>query len=442
VSGWGPQVVVLVIALWLTWKAIRRQHCVPSLGDTRTSLPLQAMDGHALRASNTFKKRSLPAAFALARSPPGPNNRYRRGMGEWHWGRLKMTSRRFATLAALCATVALAGGAGLAGSDSIHTEGRDAAPIADWGGASVIRDAIDVATIVEEQWSDASSAPLAEEGVPMEVATLTTIDPVQDEARILVPNIELVDECLVVDTCIEEYLWAAYARTKKIDTAKVVERTKLTVKKNGKTRTVVRSSTMLVDQDFTWKDPNAAERAGMSMKDYVLGGMDRSFKIKLFRLLRALDEAGFAPGITSGFRDNYRQSIASGLKAASDRSYHGGSLRGGYGHGLAADLVSVRGETRGQRWLWSEALWKWVDQYGAEYGVGRPYLDRDPPHVGPIDGKEYTDRRGRAKAQHAKWETNTRSVPASETGQSRRAASSAARPSAPRAREASVKIVN
>ena len=36
-----------------------------------------------------------------------------------------------------------------------------------------------------------------------------------------------------------------------------------------------------------------------------------------------------------------------------------------------------------------------------QYGIGRPYLDRDPPHVAPIDGKEYASRRGGAKAQHA-----------------------------------------
>ena len=34
-----------------------------------------------------------------------------------------------------------------------------------------------------------------------------------------------------------------------------------------------------------------------------------------------------------------------GLKAATDRSYHGGSFRGGYGRGLAADVVSVKGRT-------------------------------------------------------------------------------------------------
>jgi hypothetical protein len=316
-----------------------------------------------------------------------------------------MTPRRFATLAALFGAVVFAGWAvaeGLAGSGSSDTETTDAASMTDASAAGVADAAFAVAALL-----GSSPEPLAEEGTPVEVATLSPADPVPDERRNAVPAIELVDECLVVDTCIEEYLWAVYQRTKKVDTNKVVERRKVTVKKNGKTRTVVKSSTTLVDQDFTWKDPKAAERAGMSMKEYVIGGMDRGFKLKLFRALRALDEAGLAPGITSAFRDNYRQ------------SYHGGSLRGGYGHGLAADLVSVKGETRGQRWISSEILWKWIDAHGQEYGIGRPYLDRDPPHVAPTDGKEYTDRRPGVKAQHAKSKI-TDPKPMSETAQSRR----------------------
>jgi hypothetical protein len=39
-------------------------------------------------------------------------------------------------------------------------------------------------------------------------------------------------------------------------------------------------------------------------------------------------------------------------------------------------------------------LWKWVDAHETELGVGRPYLDRDPPHVASIDGKEYAAKRG------------------------------------------------
>jgi hypothetical protein len=156
-----------------------------------------------------------------------------------------------------------------------------------------------------------------------------------------------------------------------------------------------------VDEDFAWKDPKAAEKAGMPMMDYVIGGMDRGFRLKLFHMLRAAEEAGLSPGITSAFRDDYRQTIASGLKAASNRSYHGGSLRGGYGHGLAADVVSINGGTRDERWTSSESFWKWIDVHGKEFGIGRPYLDRDPPHVAPIDGKEYAAHHGGTKIHHA-----------------------------------------
>ncbi|MEY9884777.1 hypothetical protein [Bradyrhizobium sp. USDA 329] len=207
-------------------------------------------------------------------------------------------------------------------------------------------------------------------------------------------TVAVLDECFVIEACIDRYLWALYQRTAKEDTIKVQERRAVTVKRKGKTVTVMRSFTKLVDQDFGWKDPKAAERAGMSMLDYVIGGMDKSFKKKLFRTLLAAEAAGLSPGITSAFRDDYRQSIASGLKAASDRSYHGGSTRGGYGHGMAADIVSTQGNNRAQRWVSTEILWKWVDANGKAYGIGRPYLGRDPPHVGPIDGKEYISRRG------------------------------------------------
>ncbi|MDA9421340.1 hypothetical protein [Bradyrhizobium sp. CCBAU 53380] len=207
-------------------------------------------------------------------------------------------------------------------------------------------------------------------------------------------TVAVLDECFVMDACIDRYLWTLYQRTAKEDTIKVQERRAVTVKRKGKTVTVMRSFTKLVDQDFAWKDPKAAERAGMSMMDYVIGGMDKSFKRKLFRTLLAAEAAGLSPGITSAFRDDYRQSIASGLKAASDRSYHGGSMRGGYGHGMAADIVSTQGNNRAQRWVSTEILWKWVDANGKAFGIGRPYLDRDPPHVGPIDGKEYISRRG------------------------------------------------
>ena len=160
------------------------------------------------------------------------------------------------------------------------------------------------------------SQVLPPETPPVPVATANTPDPVPNDAREAVNTIEILDECLVAEICIDRFLWALYERTPKEDTIKVHERRKVTVKKKRKTVTVTRTFTKLVDQDFTWKDPKAAERVGMPMKDYVIGGMDRSFKLKLFHTLHAAEQAGLSPGITSAFRDDYRQSIASGLKAA------------------------------------------------------------------------------------------------------------------------------
>jgi hypothetical protein len=214
------------------------------------------------------------------------------------------------------------------------------------------------------------------------------------EPEVNVSPLEASDECVLSEECIDQYLWSAYERAPKVDTIKVEEQIKTTVKKNGKSRTVTKTVTKFVNEDFTWKDPDAAEKAGMSVAQYVIGGMDRAFKVRLYHLFRALDDAGLAPGMTSGFRDDYRQSITSGHKAATGNSYHGGSRRGGYGQGLAADIVSVKGETRSERSISSEIMWKWIDAHGKEYGIGRPYLYKDPPHIAPIDGKEYADKRG------------------------------------------------
>jgi hypothetical protein len=215
----------------------------------------------------------------------------------------------------------------------------------------------------------------------------------------------------VTDACIDAYLWSLYERTPKIDTNKVPERTKVSIRKNGKTRTVTQTVTTYVVADFAWKDPAAAERSGMSLKDYVIGGMDQGFRRKLYGALRAMDDAGLMPGITSAFRDDYRQSIAAGLKAAADSSYHGGSRRGGYGHGLAADLVSLKGDTRAERAASSDTLWQWIDAHEKELGIGRPYRDRDPPHVGPIDGTEYIVKRALASAHKRTSPTNKAEKP-------------------------------
>ena len=257
--------------------------------------------------------------------------------------------------------------------------------------------------IVDAASPEASQSP-PHEPTPVQLAMASPSDLAPNDVKDVKDtgtSLEMVDECLVPDVCIDRYLWALYQRTPKEDTNKVLDQKQVTVKRKGKMVTVTRSFTKLVDADFTWKDPKAAEKVGMPLIDYVIGGMDRSFKVKLYHTLRAAEEAGLSPGITSAFRDDYRQSIASGLKAANDRSYHGGSFHGGYGHGLAADIVSVKGATRAERLTATENFWKWIDAHGKEFGIGRPYLDHDPPHVAPTDGQEYASHRGGIKVQHA-----------------------------------------
>ena len=334
---------------------------------------------------------------------------------------------QFAAAAALSGTVALAGwGAALASitwsSGNIITSARDAVTMR--GATYLIAAAksvdaplaVTIASVAVKGFHlklPEPAVPLAAfsaaDAVPdaalpetrIQLASLSPSDPVKEYPNPAVQPVERPMDCLGVQTCIDEYLWSMYERTPKVDTNTVTEKIKMTVTKKGKTRTVTKTTTKFVVADFTWKDPAAAQRVGMPISDYVIGGMDRSFRLKLYRALRAMDEAGLMPGITSAFRDDYRQSIATGKKAASDSSYHGGSRRGGYGHGLAADLVSVKGETRLERFGNSEVLWKWIDAHEQELGVARPYRDRDPPHVGPLDGKEYADKRGGTNVRNA-----------------------------------------
>jgi len=127
--------------------------------------------------------------------------------------------------------------------------------------------------------------------------------------------------------------------------------------------------------DFTWKDPAAAERVGMSLAKYVIGGMDPDFREQLYHAGRAMDAAGVRWSMLSAFRDDYRQRIASGIKASGGNSLHGGSRRtGGYGHGQAVDLTGVDDTDMSD-------VWKWIDANGAKYGLSRPMPGYDPAHV-------------------------------------------------------------
>ena len=218
-------------------------------------------------------------------------------------------------------------------------------------------------------------------------------------------GVEVVDDCIIIESCVDRYLFTLYQRAPKEDAVKVEEKRQVTVKRKGKQVTVTRTVSHVADEDFGWKDPKAANKVNMSLADYVIGGMDRDFKLRLFQMLHAAEQAGLAPGITSAFRDDYRQSIASGLKAADNRSYHGGSLRGGYGHGLAADIASIKGATRAERLASTNILWNWIDANGRDFGIGRPYMGRDPPHCAPIDGEEYAKHQPGRAARHASLAT-------------------------------------
>jgi hypothetical protein len=157
--------------------------------------------------------------------------------------------------------------------------------------------------------------------------------------------------------------------------------------------------------DFTWKDPAAAKRFGVSMPAYVIGGMDPDFREQLYHAGRAMDAAGIRWSILSAFRDDYRQRLAAGFKAGASNSLHGGKARtGGYGHGQAVDVTSEDGES-------DAAVWRWIDRNGAKYGLYRPMPGADPAHIQPRGGWHNTAlalRAARAGTAVAETKTSAR----------------------------------
>jgi hypothetical protein len=132
--------------------------------------------------------------------------------------------------------------------------------------------------------------------------------------------------------------------------------------------------------DFSWKDGAAAERAGRTVCDYAINGMHPDLREVLYALGRKLDEAGINWSILSAFRDDYRQSIASGFKASTCGSWHGGSCRtNGWGDGRAADLWVA--DANGYPVEDASALLALVDTLGPSLGLARPLSGSDPPHV-------------------------------------------------------------
>ncbi|MDP3645777.1 MAG: hypothetical protein Q8R25_01685 [bacterium] len=143
---------------------------------------------------------------------------------------------------------------------------------------------------------------------------------------------------------------------------------------------------------FEWKDPLAATKINKTLKEYVIGGVHPVWKERVRKLFVALEEKECSegvkckPGITSGFRDNFRQDIAEGFKASTCRSNHGGScVTKGWGDGRAFDVVNVSDfdviDVR--RWKASDTMWRYIDDLGRQFGISRPMPDRDPMHIQP-----------------------------------------------------------
>jgi hypothetical protein len=158
--------------------------------------------------------------------------------------------------------------------------------------------------------------------------------------------------------------------------------------------------------NFTWKDPASAKRFGVSMPAYVIGGMDPDFREQIYAMGKAMDAEGIRWAILSAFRDDYRQSLASGYKAGARNSLHGGSRRtGGYGHGRAVDVTEADGD--------AGVVWDWIDKHGAKYGLHRPMKKGDPVHVQSMgDWRKLARslREGRVKLAKTRGPTETASA--------------------------------
>ena len=70
---------------------------------------------------------------------------------------------------------------------------------------------------------------------PVLFAAVSSTDPVQNAARPAISS-EALDACLEPDVCIDQYLWSLYERTPKVDTVKVEERIKVKVKNKNKNK--------------------------------------------------------------------------------------------------------------------------------------------------------------------------------------------------------------
>ena len=145
---------------------------------------------------------------------------------------------------------------------------------------------------------------------------------------------------------VDDYLWEVYQR--------------VPIKKDG-------------TGDFTWKDPAAAKHMGLTMQDYVIGGMDPEFREQLYHAGRAMDAAGLQWSMLSAFA----MIIAKGLLRATRR---GSAIR--YTAVTAGPAVTAMAAPSTSPADGRESeVWKWIDNHGTKYGLHRPLPKADPAHV-------------------------------------------------------------
>jgi hypothetical protein len=153
-----------------------------------------------------------------------------------------MNPRRFATVAAAsCGTLVLAGWvvAWLAGLGSAGIENAGAVPIQDRRATSLAADAAlavapqatamgnaanaGVATATDTMAASDEPKPIVvaalpdpSQMLPPETPPVTAASapvPAPNDAKDAVDTVEILDECLVAEICIDRYLWALYQRT-------------------------------------------------------------------------------------------------------------------------------------------------------------------------------------------------------------------------------------
>lgn len=121
---------------------------------------------------------------------------------------------------------------------------------------------------------------------------------------------------------------------------------------------------------FEWKDPWAAEKAGKSLKQYVVECMAPEWVDALAGLFRALEARGFKPGFTCGYRGFERQAITEGNAAPPGKSLHG---KLGCYHGLATDMVAISAPevTEDEHYAENEKLWLATDLLASAFHITR-----------------------------------------------------------------------